>query len=87
VETTRIMQFYVQRRYGDSVQVNYVDLGRAEAKEGFGELRLLIAEQNLPYPLVAVNGQLRLAGSADYYRVIALVEEALQADPAPGADL
>jgi disulfide oxidoreductase YuzD len=73
----------VERRYGPSVQVDYVDLGRAEAREEFQELLALIADQNLPYPLVAVNGQLRLAGSADYYRVIALVEEALQGEPAP----
>jgi hypothetical protein len=62
--------------------VDYIDLGRAEAREDFPELLALIAEQNLPYPLVAVNGQLRLAGSADYYRVIALIEEALQEEPA-----
>jgi disulfide oxidoreductase YuzD len=77
----------VQRRYGDSVQVGYVDLGRAEAHGEFQELLALITEQSLPYPLVAVNGQLRMAGSADYYRVIALVEEALQEEPTPSADL
>ena len=73
----------MQQRYGPSVQVDYVDLGRVEAQVEFQELLALIADQNLPYPLVAVNGQLRLAGSADYYRVIALVEEALQGEPAP----
>ena len=83
METTRITQFYVQQRYGPSVQVDYIDLGKAEAGEEFQELLALIADQNLPYPLVAINGQLRLAGSADYYRVIALVEEALQEVPAP----
>ena len=63
--------------------MDYVDLGQAEAREEFLELLALIADQNLPYPLVAVNGRLRLAGSADYYRVVALVEEALQEEPAP----
>lgn len=83
METTRITQFYVQQRYGASVQVDYINLGRAEAQEEFPELLTLIAEQKLPYPLVAVDGQLRLAGSADYYRVVALVEEALQREHAP----
>ena len=81
METTRITQYYVQQRYGSSVQVDYVDLGAADAQEEFPELLAFIAEQNLPYPLVAVDGQLRLAGSADYYRVVALVEEALQGEP------
>ena len=36
-----------------------------------------IEEQSLPYPLVAVNGTLRLAGSAHYSHILPLVEEAL----------
>lgn len=73
----------MERRYGPSVQVEYIDLAKTEAQEEFQELRSLIADRNLPYPVVAVNGQLRLAGSADYYRVMALVEEALQGEPSP----
>ncbi len=37
----------------------------------------VIQEQGLPYPLVAVNNRVRIAGSADYYRILPLVEEAL----------
>lgn len=73
----------MQRQYGPSVQVDYIDLGQVGGREEFQELLALIADQNLPYPLVAVNGRLRMAGSADYYRVIALVEEALQEEIAP----
>jgi hypothetical protein len=62
------------------VKVDYIDLGRTEVQGEFQELLDLIAERNLPYPLVAVNGQLRLAGSADYFRVMALVEEVLQGE-------
>jgi disulfide oxidoreductase YuzD len=62
--------------------VQYIDLTDPEAREQFPELLAVIEEQSLPYPLVAINGQLRLAGTAHYYRVIALVEEMLEAEHA-----
>jgi len=64
-------------RYGPSVEVEYIDLATPEAKAEFSELVAVVEERNLPYPLVAVNGQLRLAGSAHYYQVLPYVEEAL----------
>jgi hypothetical protein len=46
----------------------------------------VIEERDLPYPLVAINGQLRLAGTAQYYQVLPLVEELLPArEPEIGA--
>lgn len=62
--------------------MQYIDLADPEAQEQFPELLAVVKEQNLPYPLVAINGQLRLAGTADYYRVVALVEEMLEAEHA-----
>lgn len=37
-----------------------------------------IEERDLPYPLVAVNDQVRLAGTAHFYRILPLVQEALK---------
>lgn len=54
-----------------------MDLAEVENQAQFSDLVSMIAERELPYPLVAVNGQLRLAGSAHYYRVLPLIEEAL----------
>jgi disulfide oxidoreductase YuzD len=59
------------------VEVEYVDLADLENQAQFSDLVSMVKEQELPYPLVAVNGQLRLAGSAHYYRVLPLIEEAL----------
>jgi len=64
------------------VQVEYVDLTDPVHQAQFSELLALAAEQDLPYPLVAINGQLRVAGSAHYYRVLPYVEEILQAEEA-----
>jgi disulfide oxidoreductase YuzD len=68
-------------QFGDAVEVEYVDLADPEAQEQFSELMSVIGEQDLPYPLVAVNGQVKLAGTAHFYRILPMVQEALQAQP------
>jgi disulfide oxidoreductase YuzD len=75
-------EFYLRLRHGSAVGVQYIDLAEPEAQEQFPEVLAVIEEQNLPYPLVAINGQLRLAGTAHYYRVVALVEEMLETEHA-----
>jgi len=69
-------------KYGDAVQVEYVDLADPGSREEYSGVARLAEERDLLYPLVAVNGNLRVAGSAHYYRVLPLVEEALEVEPA-----
>jgi disulfide oxidoreductase YuzD len=55
-----------------------------ESQAEFPELLAIVKEQNLPYPLVAVNGEVKAAGSAHYYHVLPYVEEVfhgLEAEP------
>ena len=63
-------------RFGEAVQVEYVDMSDPENQEQFSELLEVVADRDLPYPLLAINGRLRAAGSAHYYRVLPYVEEA-----------
>lgn len=42
----------------------------------------IVEERELPYPLVAINGDLEIAGSAEFYHILPLVEEALAQSPA-----
>ena len=65
-------------RYGDAVQVEYVDMVDPENQTQFSELLAVIEDRELPYPLVAIDGQLRAAGSAQYYRIVPFVEQALE---------
>lgn len=67
-------------RFGETVEVEYVDMANPESQAQFSELLAVVADQNLPYPLVAINGSLRAAGSAHYYRILPFVEEVLEAD-------
>ena len=46
----------------------------------FPELAAVAADRDLLYPLVAINNQLRLAGTAHYYNVLPLVEEAMKVE-------
>ena len=64
-------------RYGEAVQVEYIDMSEPKNQEKFSDLLTVVEDRDLPYPLLAINGQLRVAGSAHYYRVLPYVEEVL----------
>lgn len=58
--------------------MNFVDLADPDREAEFSELVTTAVEGNVPYPWVAINGQIKLAGSAHYYNVLPHVEEVLQ---------
>ena len=62
--------------YGDAVQVEYLDVSEPAVQAEYADLISQVEEHHLPYPLVAIDGQVRLAGGAEYYRIMPLVEEA-----------
>ena len=70
-------EMYLKLRYGDAVEVNYVDLSDPANQERFAELMGLVEERDLGFPLVTVNGQIRLVGSAHYYHILPMIEEAM----------
>lgn len=76
-ETSHITAYYLQMQHGEAVEVEYIDLADADAQARFPTVLATIEERHLPYPLVAVNDQLRLAGSAAYHQVLPLVEQAM----------
>ena len=51
-------------KYGDAVRVEFIDLADPRSREEYSEVAKLAEERDLMYPLVAVNGHLRVAGSA-----------------------
>jgi disulfide oxidoreductase YuzD len=58
------------------VQVEYFDVSEPEIQAEYADLISQAKEHRLPYPLVSIDGQVRLAGGAEYYRIMPLVEEA-----------
>ena len=75
-------EYYLQMRFGEAVQVEYVDLADPERRLEYTDLLTAADEADVPYPWVAINGQVRLAGSAHYYNVLPYVEELLREEDA-----
>lgn len=65
--------------YEGRVQVEYHDLARAEEAEAYKDLLEQARAHRIPFPLVAVDGEVRLAGGAEFYQIKPLVDEALEA--------
>lgn len=55
-------------------------MGDPEAQAEYPDLLAVIDDRDLPYPLVAIDGQVKLAGTAHYFRILPLVEEAMEAE-------
>ena len=70
----------MKAQFGESVEVEYLDLADPENELKFAGVATMAEEQNLAYPLVAVGGKLKLSGSVQYYHVLPLVEEAFAED-------
>ena len=49
-----------------------------EAQARFADVQALVDQHDLAFPLVAIDGQLRLAGSAHYFQIVPLVAQALE---------
>jgi disulfide oxidoreductase YuzD len=69
-------------KYGDAVRIEYIDLADPHGQDEYADVSRLVDERGLMYPLIAVNGHLRVAGTAHYYQILPLVEEALSAEAA-----
>jgi hypothetical protein len=64
--------------YGDKVTIEYHDMNIPEVYEQHKALLKSVPEQYNYYPMVFVNGELKIAGSAEYYEVLYAVREAFE---------
>jgi disulfide oxidoreductase YuzD len=64
---------HLERKYGDTVQVEYIDLGEENS-----EMAKMVRAQNLSLPVVAINGVLRLAGSVEYRAIMEAIEAQIE---------
>lgn len=62
---------HLKRKYGEGVAVEYVDL--AEDLEN-SDVVARIRAQNLPLPVVAIDGVTRLAGNVEYRAIVEAIE-------------
>jgi disulfide oxidoreductase YuzD len=64
-------------RYGDQVEVEYWDLSQPVTQARHPHILAAIQEQDLSYPVVTLEGEIRLTGSVHFHEVLPLVEAAL----------
>ncbi len=65
---------HLRRRYGDAVQVEYYDLANDSNRAKFPEIVKTIEEDDLPVPLVAIDGVPRMAGGVDFWTIAEFIE-------------
>ncbi len=65
--------------YGERVSVEYHDMAVPGKAEQMKDLLETVPKNRLYYPLVFVNGQFKVAGSAEYYQVLYAVRDLVDA--------
>jgi hypothetical protein len=60
---------YLRQRYGEGIVTEYLDLSVPENRQAYGQVVEAVDKFKLPLPLVAINGEVRLAGGVDYYAI------------------
>lgn len=74
-EIAEFMTEHLKRRYGDAVEVQFVDLAEelpTEPKDR--ELREKIISQGMPLPLVAINGIPKMVGILSYRMITEAID-------------
>lgn len=78
-EAVAFLTELLKGKYGDEVEVEYVDLAGAQSGERQG-VRDRIKARELPLPVVAINGEFRLSGGVDYRSILDAVEAQWEMD-------
>ena len=65
---------HLKKRYGDEVQIEYLDLAEPQARRHHPEVVEQIVGQHIPLPLVAINGVPRLSGIFEYRMIVDAIE-------------
>ena len=78
-ETTEITKGLLERLYGDQVSIEYYDMAKTDYFKQNSELLAKVPEDRMYYPLVFADGELKIVGSAEYYQVLYMVRELIDA--------
>lgn len=61
------------------MKVEYHDLAKPEEREKAEDVIEAVSKNRVPYPLVAINGEFKIAGAVDFWRISSIVDEMLKA--------
>jgi len=68
----------IKDRFGDKIQLEYLDLSKATANHDALEWNKIIKEKNLPLPLLLINGQTRISGLFDIRQLLDVIEAEME---------
>ena len=68
----------IKDRFGDKIQLKYLDQSNAMAKHDALEWSQAAKNQDLPLPLLIINGQLRISGQFDIRQLLDAIEAEME---------
>ena len=80
-ETIALARQRIEERFGDTVQMEYVDMSESTINRYGDEFKVRISEGTLTFPLLLVNGKLRVSGQFDIRMLLDAIEAETEITP------
>ena len=68
----------IKDRFGDQIQLEYLDLSQPLANDHALKLAQQVRDNNLPLPLLIINGQPKISGQFDIHLLLDAVDAELE---------
>ncbi len=68
----------IKDRFGEEIQIKYLDLSKAIANDEALEWSQTIKDKDLSLPLLLINGQPRISGEFDIHQLLDAIEAELE---------
>ncbi len=74
---------YLRHKYGDAVQVDYIDFATPRNREQYAEILKEIETRRLRFPVTAIDDAIISEGHVDYWTIATSIEEKLRQETIP----
>ena len=71
----------IKDRFGDQVQLEYIDLAKPTTNHYASELEQRIRDKNFTLPLLVINGQPKISGQFDIHLLLDAIEAEMETKP------
>jgi len=71
----------IRDRFGDKIELDYLDLSKPITNHHTPELNQIARRENLPLPLLVINGQSRISGQFDIRLLLDAIDAELEIKP------
>ncbi|MFC1916735.1 hypothetical protein ACFLX1_01200 [Chloroflexota bacterium] len=78
VEVITLANQRTKDRFGDKIQLEYVDLSKPTANHRYLELSQEVRNRNLPLPLLFINSEPRISGQFDIRQLLDAIDAEME---------